>query len=85
VCGFIGRGQGVDKIVEVPFVFTACVMRPTGACSCVKRLSTPIVVESDSPIVEERRGRLAVPACLHKLFFLISGVLTPLAGVSTEG
>jgi len=60
-------------------------MRPSGACSCVKKLSSPIVVESVSPIVVERRGRLAVPARLHKLFFLISGVLTPSAGVSTEG
>jgi len=38
-----------------------------------------------SPIVVERRGRLAVPARLHKLFFLISGVLIASAGVSTEG
>jgi len=38
-----------------------------------------------SPIVVERRDRLAVPARLHKLFSLISGVLIPSAGVSTEG
>jgi len=38
-----------------------------------------------SAIVVERRGRLAVSSRLHKLFSLISGVLTPLAGVSTEG
>jgi len=38
-----------------------------------------------SPIVVERRGRLAVPTRLHKLLCLISGVLTPSAGVSTEG
>ena len=59
-------------------------MRPSGVCSCVKRLSAPIV-ESVSPIVVERRGRLAVPARLHKLLSFISGVLTPSAGVLTEG
>ena len=64
--GFIGRGRRVDKIDEVPFVFAAYVMRPSGACSCVNRLSAPIVVESVSPIVVERRGCLAVPARLHK-------------------
>ena len=46
VGGFIGPGRGVDKIDEVSFVFAACVMRPSRVCSCIKRLSAPIMVES---------------------------------------
>jgi len=85
VDGFIGRGRGVDKIDEVPFVFRC--MRDAaerGVQLCQEAVGSDRGGEC-SPIVVERRGRLAVPACLHKLFSLISGVLTPSAGVSPEG
>jgi len=85
VGGFIGHGRGVDKIDEVSFVFRC--MRDAaewGVQLCQAAVCSDCGGEW-YPIVVERRGRLAVPARLHKLFYLISGVLTPSAGVSTEG
>ena len=82
--GFIGHGRRVDKIDEVPFV---CCMRHAaerGVQLCQEAVCSDHGGEC-SPIVVERRVRLAVPARLHKLFSLISRVLTPSAGVSTEG
>ena len=82
--GFIGHGRGVDKIDEIPFVSLHVRCGRTG-CAAVSRGCLLRSLESVSPIVVERRGHLAVPARLHKLFSLISGVLTPSVSVSTEG
>ena len=83
VGGFIGPGRGVDKIDEIFLFCRMCDVAERGV-----QLRQEAVRSDHGGVFSDRGGGTWSPGCSRsfaQIVPLISGALTPSAGVSTEG